>query len=33
MLAETAHVLLRYALDLVDLLTVGLDVLLDLLHQ
>jgi hypothetical protein len=33
MLAETAHILLRYALDLVDLLTVGLDVLLDLLHQ
>ena len=31
--AETAHVLLRYALDLVDLLTVGPDVLLDLLHQ
>ena len=33
MLAETAHILLRYALDLVDLLTVGLDVLLGLLHQ
>ena len=33
MLAETAHILLRYALDLVDLLTVDFDVLLDLLHQ
>jgi hypothetical protein len=32
-LAETAHVLLRYALDLIDLLTVGPDVLLDLLHK
>lgn len=33
MLAETAHVLLRYALDLVDLLTVGPAMLLELLHQ
>ena len=33
MLAETTHILLRYALDLVDLLTVDFDVLLDLLHQ
>ena len=33
MLAETAHVLLRYALDLIDLLTVRPNVLLDLLHQ
>ena len=32
-LAETAHVLLRYALDLVDLLTVGPAMLLELLHQ
>ena len=31
--AETAHVLLRYALDLIDLLTVRPNVLLDLLHQ
>ena len=31
--AETAHVLLRYALDLIDLLTVRSNVLLDLLHQ
>ena len=30
--AETAHVLLRYALDLIDLLTVRPNVLLDLLH-
>ena len=31
--AETAHVLLRYALDLIDLLTVRPNVLLDILHQ
>jgi len=33
MIAETAHVLLRYALDLVNLLTVGPAMLLELLHQ